>query len=86
MLKKWLGQRSKTITEASAAKDISHTASVPDDVFDNLDFSLFNSKEVLEGGCDIAALLGYLLGESEKALETMVVIEERSTNTASGLA
>ncbi|KAJ2060286.1 hypothetical protein GGI17_003814 [Coemansia sp. S146] len=49
----------------------------PDDIFLESDFPPFDTEEILKGSRDNVASLGYLLGESEKARETMTKFEER---------
>ncbi|KAJ2054887.1 hypothetical protein GGI17_006773 [Coemansia sp. S146] len=65
------------VAEARAARDIAHAAPNPDDIFLESDFPPFGMEEILEGCHDNAASLRYLLGESERARETMTRFEER---------
>ncbi|KAJ2741688.1 hypothetical protein GGI19_006922 [Coemansia pectinata] len=65
------------VAEARAARDIVRAAPNPDDIFLESDFPPFGMEGVLEGCHDNSASLGYLLGESEKACETMTKFEER---------
>ncbi|KAJ2061612.1 hypothetical protein GGI17_002985 [Coemansia sp. S146] len=80
------------VAEAKTARDIAQAAPNSDDIFFELDFPPFDMEDIFGDSHDNATLLGYLLGESDKALETMANFEEglrssrrESTETASGV-